>query len=69
MEETPGGGGDDDAGDELDVQALYDYTEDVQFGLLGAWFFPGDYYDGAPSGPARGDATAWELVGDVTVKF
>lgn len=28
-------------GQEVDIQLLYDYTEDVQFGLLTGWFFPG----------------------------
>jgi len=33
-------------GDEVDANLTYDYTEDVQFGLLGAIFLPGKYYDG-----------------------
>ncbi len=32
------------AGDEIDVQVTYDYTEDVQFSLIAAYFLPGDYY-------------------------
>lgn len=28
-------------GQELDIKLTYDYTEDVQFGLLAGWFFPG----------------------------
>ncbi len=39
------GNTDDDAGDEIDVQITYDYTEDVQFSLIAAYFFPGDYYE------------------------
>lgn len=31
-------------GTELDAYALYDYTEDVQLKLTGAWFFPGNYF-------------------------
>jgi hypothetical protein len=31
-------------GNELDLELNYDYTEDVSFGLLGAWFWSGDAY-------------------------
>ncbi|MBN1872215.1 MAG: alginate export family protein [Candidatus Omnitrophica bacterium] len=31
-------------GDELDVELTYEYTEDVTFGLLTAWFWSGEYY-------------------------
>jgi len=31
-------------GDELDIELTYDYTEDVTFGLLTAWFWSGEYY-------------------------
>lgn len=35
-------------GGEVDVEFTWDYTEDVSFGLLTAWFFPGGhYYDGS----------------------
>jgi hypothetical protein len=33
-----------DVGRELDIELTYEYTEDVTFGLLTAWFWPGDYY-------------------------
>lgn len=56
------------AGDEVDLSAKWDYTEDVQVGLLGAAFLPGKYYDGA-SAATRGANTAWEVIGDLTVKF
>lgn len=36
---------DTDIGCEVDCTLTYDYTEDVQFCLDGAWFIPGDYYD------------------------
>lgn len=50
-------------GQEVDLQATWDYTEDVSFGLLAAWFVPGEvYYDN------RNDA-ATDLVGTVTVSF
>jgi hypothetical protein len=50
-------------GSELDIQANWDYTEDVSFGLLCGWFFPGRvYYDGC-------DRIATDLVGTVSVDF
>ena len=50
-------------GQELDLSANWDYTEDVSFNLLAGWFVPGDvYYDGK-------DATATDLVGSVKVSF
>lgn len=66
--ETPVAGRSKSAGDEVDAQAKWDYTEDVQVGLLGGWFFPGNYYDGA-SAATQGRNTAWEVVGDLSVKF
>ena len=49
-------------GTELDLEAIWDYTEDVSFGVLGGWFFPGDLY---------GDLSdaATDLVGTVKVNF
>ncbi|MFA5437997.1 MAG: hypothetical protein WC293_05470, partial [Candidatus Omnitrophota bacterium] len=29
-------------GDAIDLTVLYDYTEDVQLGLTGGWFKPGN---------------------------
>jgi len=43
--EEPVSGADDDIGNEINMTLTYDYTEDVQFLLDGAWFIPGDYYD------------------------
>jgi hypothetical protein len=54
---------DDNIGYEVDLQATYDYTEDVSFGLLAGWFVPGDFYNS----PA--DSTATDLVGSVKVTF
>jgi len=45
FDEEPVAGSDDEIGDEINLTLLYDYTEDVQFALDGAWFIPGDYYD------------------------
>lgn len=60
-------------GQEVDVQLLWDYTEDVQFGLLAAWFFPGKHLDDMAkaqgSGPERANATATSIVGTVSLSF
>lgn len=37
-------GGEKDIGYEVDFEALYDYTEDVQIGLNLGWFVPGDLF-------------------------
>ncbi|MBD3426266.1 MAG: hypothetical protein GF409_03425 [Candidatus Omnitrophica bacterium] len=51
------------AGNELDLNLTWDYTEDVSFGLLAAWFFPGDHFqDGM-------EDTATDLVGTVKLSF
>jgi hypothetical protein len=51
-------------GNELDVQAIWDYTEDVSFGLLMGWFMPnGDVYYGG------NNDTASDIVGTVKVSF
>ncbi len=52
-----------DIGYEADVQATYDYTEDVSFSVLAAWFVPGGYY------ASPNDKTASELVSSVKVAF
>ena len=56
------------AGDELDVRATYDYTEDVKLTLAGGWFIPGQYYD-QPESNTRSNDLAWTIVGDASVKF
>ncbi len=50
-------------GDELDVFATYDYTEDVQFKLTGAWFEPGSWF------ASSNDESAYSLKGSVKVAF
>ena len=50
-------------GDEVDLQLTWDYTEDVQFGLLTGWFFPGDHF---ASGT---DDVATDIVGTVKLSF
>lgn len=47
------GTGNKDVGGEVDLELTYEYTEDVTFGLLSAWFWSGDYYI-APEGSTRG---------------
>ena len=50
-------------GSEFDLNAVWDYTEDVSFGLLAGWFFPGRvYYDNR-------DDIATDIVGTVKVSF
>ncbi len=50
-------------GSEIDAYMLYDYTEDVQFKLTGAWFIPGDFFLGT------NDNTAYSLKAGVKVNF
>ncbi len=51
-------------GDEVDLQLIWDYTEDVQFSLLTAWFFPGDHFSSE-----EGHDTATDIVGSVKLSF
>ncbi len=51
------------AGVEWDTQVTYNYTDDVQFGLIYAIFSPGDVYR------TPNDANAQELISSVSVKF
>ncbi|MEE9499701.1 MAG: alginate export family protein, partial [Candidatus Omnitrophota bacterium] len=50
-------------GAELDGELTWDYTEDVSFGLLTAWFFPGDFYAGSY------DDEAADIVGTMKLSF
>jgi len=58
-------------GSEVDINATWDYTEDVSFGLLAGFFVPGTVYDSAHSSPtvATGDQIASDIVGSVKVSF
>jgi hypothetical protein len=51
------------AGDEVDLQLTWDYTEDVSFNLLAAWFFPGAHFE-SPNNDA-----ATDVVGTVKLSF
>jgi hypothetical protein len=50
-------------GDEIDIYAIYDYTEDVQLKLLGGWFIPGDFFASA------NDDVAYSIRGSLAVNF
>lgn len=50
-------------GAEVDLELTWDYTEDVSFGLLTAWFFPGShYYD-------QSDSIVTDVVGTCKLSF
>lgn len=73
FDEEPVDGRDEAAGDEVDVQLVYDYTEDVTLSLITAWFFPGDFYAGGTlaesSTGTRSSETAVEVVGSLSLAF
>jgi len=50
-------------GSEVDLELTWDYTEDVSFSLLTAWFLPGDTYEGAA------DDAATDIVGTMKLSF
>jgi hypothetical protein len=50
-------------GQEFDIQANWDYTEDVSFNLLAGWFIPGEVYFDGKADPAT------DVVGSVKVSF
>lgn len=52
-----------EVGNEIDIEATYDYTEDVSFNVLAGWFIPGDYYR------VGKDKVATDLVTSVKVTF
>ncbi|MDP8234350.1 MAG: alginate export family protein [Candidatus Saelkia tenebricola] len=59
---------DDDLGDEIDVTLLYDYSEDVQFGLKAGYFMPGDAFAYSTAADTTNDE-AIEVIGSVVVSF
>jgi len=63
FDEEPVASRDDEIGQEIDIIAVYDYTEDVQFALAAGWFLPGDYYQ------AGSDDNATSVMGSVSVEF
>jgi len=54
-------------GQELDLTATYDYTEDVQFGLTAGWFKPGNAFSKDTNPTTSHDAT--QLIGSMKVTF
>ena len=50
-------------GKEFDLSVIYDYTEDVQFGLCADWFIPGKAFD------AEYNNSATQLIGSMKVTF
>ncbi len=50
-------------GDEVDLSLTWDYTEDVSFNLLAAWFFPGKHFQ------SPNKDTATDIVGTVKLSF
>lgn len=76
LDEIPVSGRGRFIGNELDGQLSYAYTEDLRFGLIGAIFFPGDYfqtekvtanYSGQPASIA--DEAAKEVVAEMVLTF
>lgn len=72
------GGDNMHVGDELDIELNYDYTEDVSFGLLSAWFWSGDHYISpeqygasvvSGGSESKSKNVASELVGTCKVSF
>ncbi len=53
----------DGIGHEIDLAAIYSYTEDVTFTLMTDWFIPGDLYT------APNDESAFQMVSEVKVTF
>ena len=56
-------------GAEWDTMAVYNYTDDVQLGLIYAIFFPGNVFRNRASGVTSGSNAAQELITSVSVKF
>ncbi|PIZ84563.1 MAG: hypothetical protein COX96_03190 [Candidatus Omnitrophica bacterium CG_4_10_14_0_2_um_filter_44_9] len=54
-------------GQEFDANMLYNYTEDVQFGLLAGWFWPARTYSKTNGVDQR--TTATEMIASCNVKF
>lgn len=54
-------------GQEVDLTATYDYTEDVQFALMGGWFMPGPSLDKETSTVKTKIAS--EIIGSMKVTF
>jgi hypothetical protein len=51
-------------GQEVDLQVVWDYTEDVSFGLVAAWFYPGNHF-----ASFQDNDPATDVVGTVKLSF
>jgi len=56
-------------GTEWDTVVNYNYTDDVQLGVIYGIFFPGSVFRAAASGVTSGSNAAQELITSVSVKF
>ena len=56
-------------GQELDLNLTYNYTEDVQMGLLVGWFWPGDAYSKDTASSLNQRVTASEAIASCKVSF
>jgi hypothetical protein len=57
-------------GQEIDAKLTYDYTEDVQFGLLAGVFLPGAaFVDREDRTTSTGKSPASEVIGSMKVTF
>ncbi len=56
-------------GTEWDTIVSYNYTDDVQFGVIYGVFFPGSVFRTPSAGTTNADNTAQELITSVSVKF
>ena len=61
--------GEKEVGNEVDLELTYEYTEDVTFGLLSAWFWSGDYYIIPEHGPAANAVNGTQKAKDVASEF
>ncbi|MBM3250261.1 MAG: hypothetical protein FJZ09_05390 [Candidatus Omnitrophica bacterium] len=59
------------AGHEIDLTLTYDYTEDVQFNLLGGIFIPGGQFsrETSPTNTGSNNHAASEVIGSMKVTF
>jgi hypothetical protein len=55
-------------GQEVDINVTWNYTEDVSFGLLSAWFMPGSAFSSDVQGTGK-KAIATNMVGTMTLSF
>ncbi len=68
---SPAGGGKRNRfiGTEWDTVVSYNYTDDVQLGLIYGVFFPGNVFRTAANGTSNNDSVAQEVITTVGVKF